>query len=139
MVSILTDAGYYLLIPGLPGHGDSVHIHPFEVEDIARLLVLLIETEAREGAAHVASSALAPMLLPVLLRNTLCECGPWWHPAFNLFTPNIRTPFMPPLVYLVQRGSGLVQSPDAEWRQLCDGQVSLAVTRSILNTLHRGI
>lgn len=55
VVSILTDAGYHLLIPDLPGHGDSVHIQPFEVEDTARRLVLLIETEAREGAAHVAS------------------------------------------------------------------------------------
>jgi pimeloyl-ACP methyl ester carboxylesterase len=55
--------------------------------------------------------------------------------GFNLFAPAVFSPLLPPLVYLVQRGSGFIQKPAAEWQHFCQGRRSLSAARDIFNIL----
>jgi pimeloyl-ACP methyl ester carboxylesterase len=48
----------HLLIPDLPGHGQSRQITPFSVEYSSRLLAKLIRSHAINGRAHIVGHSL---------------------------------------------------------------------------------
>ncbi|KAI9929422.1 hypothetical protein ASPWEDRAFT_172921 [Aspergillus wentii DTO 134E9] len=132
---LLADRGYHLLIPDLPAHGESLHIHLFELDDAARRLSELIETEAYEGVAHIVAISIGAHIGAHLASQYPDRVVSMIVSGFNMFTPNIFTPFLPPLVYLLQRGSALISSPTAEWERLKKGQGSFGMTRDIFNIL----
>ncbi|KAI3574081.1 Alpha/Beta hydrolase protein [Fusarium oxysporum f. sp. albedinis] len=132
---LLAGHGYHLLVPDLPSHGDAVDIHPFEVDDAARRLAELIKTEASGGVAHVVGISIGGHVAAALASEHPHCVRSLIISGFNIFTPNLFTPLLPLLVYVVQRGSGLTQQPFAEWDRFCRGHGSLSLTRDVLGIL----
>ena len=132
---LLVDAGYHVLIPDLPGHGAAVDIQPFDVHDAASRLSRLIQTSAHNGVAYVAAISIGAHVAACLAAQYPQHVLSLVASGFNIFTPNLLSSLLPPLVYTLQHGSGLLQSPVKEWQRICAGRGSLAVTRDILNIL----
>ncbi|KAF9776598.1 hypothetical protein IL306_005196 [Fusarium sp. DS 682] len=132
---LLTDDNYHVLIPDLPSHGDSVDIHPFELDDAARRLAELIKNQASGGVAHVVGISIGGHVAAALASQYPDRVRSLVISGFNMFQPNLFSPILPLLVYLVQRGSGLTKHPFAEWDRFCRGLGSLSLTRDVFNIL----
>lgn len=61
---------FHMLVPDLPGHGQSESINPFTIDDSAARVAELIRTRAHGGRAHVVGlSEGAQITLALLARN----------------------------------------------------------------------
>ncbi len=61
---------YHLLIPDLPGHGDSSSIRLTSIEDAAERVAVLIREKAHGGRAHVVGLSLGAQVAVYLLAQT---------------------------------------------------------------------
>ncbi len=118
---LLASWGYHVMIPDLPAHGDSIAITPFRVDDAAHRLAELVEAKANGQAAHVVAISIGAHVAAELAARYPIRVRSLVVSGFNLFTPNLFTPLLSPLVYLMQRGSGFTQNPSAEWARFCEG------------------
>ena len=90
-------ADYHLLIPDLPGHGDSTGIRLTSIADAANRIAELIREQAHGGKAHVVGLSLGAQVAVYLLAQSpelvdhavissalLQTDGPQWlyHPGF---------------------------------------------------------
>lgn len=132
---LLAAEGYHLLVPDLPAHGTAVGIHPLQIDDAARRLAELIRDEAHGAVAHVVAISIGAHIVAALASHYPSRLRSLIVSGFNLFAPKVFSPLLPPLVYLVQRGSGFIQKPAAEWQRFCQGLGSLSTTRDIFNIL----
>jgi len=66
-VARLTD--YHLLIPDLPGHGDSTHLRLTSIADAAKRAAELIRERAHGGKAHVVGLSLGAQVAVYLLAQ----------------------------------------------------------------------
>ncbi|MGB8252347.1 MAG: alpha/beta hydrolase, partial [Anaerolineaceae bacterium] len=62
-------ADYHLLLPDLPGHGDSAHLRLTSIEDAASRSVELIRQKAHSGKAHVVGLSLGAQVLVYMLAQ----------------------------------------------------------------------
>ncbi|KAM0347778.1 hypothetical protein HYE67_007957 [Fusarium culmorum] len=132
---LLAEHNYHLLIPDMPSHGNSVDIHPFEIDDTVRRLAALIKAEARGGLAHVVGISIGGHIAAALASQHPSYVLSLIVSGFNIFTPNLFTRVLPLFVYGVQRGSGFARQPFAEWDRFCLGLGSLALTQDVFNIL----
>ena len=132
---LLIDQGYHVLIPDLPGHGKSLGVSPFEVNDAARRLAELIETQAKKRVAHVVAISIGAHIAAALTSQYPDRVESLAVSGFNLFTPGLFSPLLSPLVYMFHRSSGFWQKPTVEWERFCKGQGSFSMTRDVLNIL----
>lgn len=112
-------SSYHLLIPDLPGHGQSRHITPFSVEYSSRLIAQLIRKHAINGIAHVVGHSLGAHIAINLagsypeLVNTVFVSG------FEIYPPTAFSNFAPYAIWLDERAQRLVPKPLISW--LMDG------------------
>ncbi|KAJ5189907.1 hypothetical protein N7491_008052 [Penicillium cf. griseofulvum] len=140
VVPLLTARNYHLLIPDLPGHGDSVSIQPFNVELAAEMLLPLIKTHAHNGKTHIigislgahVAASLAALGGPEHISSVLGS-------GFNTFLPRkVVAAFFPPFIYTLQRTIGMVSAPVTEWTRLRKGEGTLALCEEVVHTLSDG-
>jgi pimeloyl-ACP methyl ester carboxylesterase len=60
---------YHLLIPDLPGHGNSAHLHLESIEDIATRMAELIHERAHDRQAHVVGLSLGAQAVVYMLAQ----------------------------------------------------------------------
>ena len=60
---------YHLLLPDLPGHGDSSHIRLTSIEDVAGRVAVLIREKAHGAKAHVVGLSLGAQVAVSLLAQ----------------------------------------------------------------------
>jgi pimeloyl-ACP methyl ester carboxylesterase len=95
---------YHLLVPDLPGHGDSTNIHLTSISDAASRVAELIREKAHGGKAHLVGLSLGAQVAVYLLAQTpqlvehavissalLMPMAMQWlyHPGFLRFLFNI--------------------------------------------------
>ncbi|KAI2786977.1 hypothetical protein POX_g09374 [Penicillium oxalicum] len=126
---------YNVLIPDLPGHGQSREVTPFELDDAARLLAHLIQDHTLEQRAHVVAMSIGAHVAATLAVQYPERVHSLIISGFNLFSPNLLSPALPYLAYTVQRTSSFLKAPTVEWGQSRSEGVSLATTCDIFRIL----
>lgn len=130
-------AGYHLLIPDLPAHGQSITIAPFTVEYASSLLLDLITKHAHNGAAHVVGMSLGAHIAAYMGARagpaqilSLAACG------YNAFRPpKLLVPLLVPSVYALHHSVQLVTKFRSEVQQWNAGESSYALVAEVIRTI----
>lgn len=112
-------AEYHLIIPDLPGHGQSKEFRPFSVNDAVDRLARLIILTALGGRAHVVGHSLGAKIgialasaRPDIVKDVVVS-------GFEVYPPNALTPYLPYVVWAEQRVENAIPRPLIRW--LMDG------------------
>lgn len=120
----LTDS-YHILLPDLPGHGNSKDILPFSRELSARLLADLISERARGGRAHVAGLSLGAHVAIELSSNYPHVVNAVFVSGYEVYPPS---QYMGRGLWLSNRIESSIPRPFVRW--LMDGTDIEASTTS---------
>ncbi|KAF7718841.1 Alpha/beta hydrolase fold-1 domain-containing protein [Penicillium ucsense] len=133
---LLVAADYHVMIPDLPGHGNSCDAgRGFAVEDAARRLADLVQAHALDQKAHVVAMSIGAHVAAAMAARYPEQIQSLVVSGFNMFPPSLVSPVLPYFVYAVQRTSGFIKNPTVEWRRFCKGQGTLSTTCDIFNML----
>lgn len=110
---------YHLLIPDLPGHGQSQHITPFFVEFSSRLLAQLIRKHAINGRAHIVGHSLGAHVAINLASSYPEFVNAVFVSGFEIYPPTTFSRFAPYAIWFDQRIQRLVPRSLISW--LMDG------------------
>ena len=110
---------YHLLIPDLPGHGQSRNVTPFSVEYSSRLLERLIRKHAVDGKAHVVGHSLGAHVAINLASSYPDVINAVFVSGFEIFPRTALTPFFPYGMWADHRIQNLIPRPLISW--LMDG------------------
>ncbi|CAI7573933.1 unnamed protein product [Penicillium bialowiezense] len=105
---------YHLLIPDLPGHGNSQAITPYSVELSATLIANLIRAHAN-GPAHIIGHSLGAHVAihlasqePELVRSVFVS-------GFEVFPKTALTPYVPYAAWFMPRVENCLPRPLIRW------------------------
>ncbi|KAI9039891.1 alpha/beta fold hydrolase [Aspergillus affinis] len=137
VTSPLTKAGYHLLIPDLPAHGQSTHISPFTVEFAAEHLLQLIADHAHNGAAHVIGMSLgAHIAAHMAARARPGQILSLVATGYSTFRPpTFLIPLITVPIYALHHTLQLLFKPSVEIRQWSRGESSYALIAEVARTL----
>lgn len=110
----LPDA-YHLLVPDLPGHGNSHAITPFSVPFSARLIADLIRTHAVNGRAHIVGHSLGAHVAIRLASEDPDLVDSVFVSGFEIFPRTSFTPYVPYAAWAVSRVENLLPRPLIRW------------------------
>lgn len=112
-------ADYHLLVPDLPGHGQSRTITPFSVPYAASLLKNLITEKAHNGTAYVVGGSLGAKVA-ICLASTYPEVvSRVMVSGFEVFPATRLSQYIPYAMWLNQRIENWIPRPIVRW--LMDG------------------
>ena len=110
---------YHLLIPDLPGHGQSRHITPFSLESSSKYLFRLIREHAPDGRAHLVGHSLGSHIA-INLASTYPEvANDIFVSGFEIYPPTTFSNFAPYAIWFDQRLQKLIPRGVISW--LMDG------------------
>ena len=107
--------GYHLLVPDLPGHGDSRHITPFSKPNAARLVAHLIRTKAKDRRAHIIGLSLGAHVAIELACSYPEVVDVVFVSGFGVFQPSLFSTYLPQLFWLNQRIENRVPRSLIRW------------------------
>jgi pimeloyl-ACP methyl ester carboxylesterase len=110
---------YHLLIPDLPGHGQSRNITPFSVEYSSRLLAQLIRKHAVNGRAHVVGHSLGAHVAINLASSYPELMDAVFVSGFEIYPPIALSRMMPYAMWTENRAQNLIPRSAIRW--LMDG------------------
>ncbi|KAG9253645.1 Alpha/Beta hydrolase protein [Emericellopsis atlantica] len=96
-------SSYHLLVPDLPGHGQSHAVTPFSVDLSVRLVADLIRTHAINGLAHVIGHSLGAQIAIHLASAHPDLVNSVFISGFELFPPTALTPYVPYAAWAMSR------------------------------------
>lgn len=137
IITPLTQAGYHLLIPDLPAHGQSTGVGPFTVEGAGEHLLTLIANHAQHGAAHVVGMSLgahiagymAARAAPGQIQSLIASGYSTFRP------PQLLVSVLTPPVYALHHTIQLLTKPGVEIREWTRGEGSYALIAEVARTL----
>lgn len=106
---------YHLLIPDLPGHGESRVIQPFSVSYAARLIAILIENHAHNGRAHVVGLSLGAHVAVELSSSHPEVVDDMFISGFEIYNHNSLSPYVPHILWTMQRIENIVPRRLIRW------------------------
>lgn len=118
VVPHLTDS-YHLLIPDMPGQGQSRNVTPFSVEYSSRLLERLIRKRAINEKAHIVGHSLGAHVAINLASSYPEVVDAVFVSGFGIFPATILTPFLPYATWASNRVENLIPRSVIRW--LMDG------------------
>lgn len=121
LVAPYLSRAYHLLIPDLPGHGHSRNITPFSVERSSRLVAHLIRKKAVNGSAHVVGHSMGAHVAIDLASKYPSVVETVFVSGFEVFPRSALSPYLPYIVWTMQRIENLVPRPLIRW--LMDGAI----------------
>lgn len=142
LVTPALSQSYHLLIPDLPGHGQSRNITPFSVEYSSRLLAKLIREKAIDGTAHVIGLSLGAHVGIDLASRYPQVVNSMFVSGFEVFPQLALSPYLPYILWVMMRLESFIPRPVVRW--LMDGAdikrvdkdvCTLALCRQITNPL----
>jgi pimeloyl-ACP methyl ester carboxylesterase len=110
---------YHVLIPDLPGHGQSRNISPFSVEYSSRLLARLIRKHAVNSRAHIVGHSLGAHVAIKLASSEPEVVNAVFVSGFEIYPRTTLTPFLPRVVWTEHRIENLIPRRLISW--LMDG------------------
>jgi pimeloyl-ACP methyl ester carboxylesterase len=110
---------YHLLIPDMPGHGQSRNVTPFSVEYSSRLLERLIRKRAIHGKAHIVGHSLGAHVAINLASSYPEVVDTVFISGFGIFPATTLTPFLPYAIWTSNRIENLIPRSVIRW--LMDG------------------
>ena len=110
---------YHLLIPDLPGHGQSRNVTPFSVEYSSRLLEQLIRRHAVNRKAHIVGHSLGAHVAINLASSYPAVVNAVFVSGFGIYPRTTSTPFLPYAVWTTKRIENLLPRSVVSW--LMDG------------------
>jgi pimeloyl-ACP methyl ester carboxylesterase len=110
---------YHLLIPDLPGHGQSRNITPFSVESSSRLVAALIRKHAVNGRAHIVGHSLGAHVAINLASSYSELVDALFISGFEIYPQAALSRFMPYAMWTENRIQNLIPRPLISW--LMDG------------------
>ncbi|KAL6250156.1 hypothetical protein RBB50_002457 [Rhinocladiella similis] len=113
----LTD--YHLLIPDLPGHGNSRAVTPFSVDNASRLLHKLIVDHAHDHHAYIVGHSLGAHVAIHLALNYSQVVSRVLVSGFEVFPTTRLSSYIPYLTWAMRRIENSVPRPLVRW--LMDG------------------
>ncbi|KAN0091885.1 alpha/beta-hydrolase [Hyaloscypha variabilis] len=119
LVTPYLSSSYHLLIPDLPGHGQSRHITPFSIKQSSRLLAELIRKYALNGKAHVVGHSLGAHIAINLAGSYPELVNAVFVSGFEIYPPTTFSSFAPYAIWFDQRVQRLVPNSLISW--LMDG------------------
>ncbi len=112
-------SSYHLLIPDLPGHGQSRHITPFSLESSSQHLVKLIRKRAQNSRAYIVSHSLGAHVA-IHFASTYPEgVDDVFVSGFEIYPPTTFSSFAPYALWFDQRVQKLIPRFVMSW--LMDG------------------
>ena len=112
-------SSYHLLIPDLPGHGQSRHITPFSLEFSSQYLVQLIRGHALNSRAYIVGHSLGAHVA-ITLASTYPEVvNDVFVSGFEIYPPTTFSSFAPYAIWFDQRIQKLIPRCVISW--LMDG------------------
>ncbi|KAE9367070.1 alpha/beta-hydrolase [Stipitochalara longipes BDJ] len=106
---------FHLLIPDLPGHGQSRHITPFSVEYSSRLLAQLIRRHAVNGKAHIVGHSLGAHVAINLAGSYSELVDAVFVSGFEIYPPTTFSSLAPYAIWFDQRVQRLVPNCVISW------------------------
>jgi pimeloyl-ACP methyl ester carboxylesterase len=101
-------SSYHLLIPDLPGHGQSRHISPFSLESSSQYLGELIRKHALNSRAYIADHSLGAHIA-INLASTYPEVvNDVFVSGFEIYPPTTCSSFAPYAFWFDQRVQKLI-------------------------------
>lgn len=110
---------YHLLIPDLPGHGESEKIAPFSIKTSSALLAKLLREKAHNGIAHVVGLSLGAHVGIDLISQYPELIDRAFVSGFQVFPSSALSSYIPHILWLSQRVEGSIPLPIKRW--LMDG------------------
>jgi len=117
VVPHLTD--YHLLIPDMPGHGQSRNVTPFSVDYSSRLLARLIRKHAHNGRAHIVGHSLGAHIAINLASSSPEVVNDVFVSGFAIFPQTALSAFLPYAIWTESRIENLIPRRLISW--LMDG------------------
>ncbi|KAL2851172.1 Alpha/Beta hydrolase protein [Aspergillus pseudoustus] len=96
-------SSYHLLVPDLPGHGQSRAITPFSVDSSARLIANLIRAHAVNGVAHIIGHSLGAQVAIRLAAKEPSLVSSVFISGFEVFPRTALTPYIPYAAWTMSR------------------------------------
>lgn len=112
-------AKYQLLIPDLPGHGESRFITPFSVKYAATLIARLISKNTLNGRAYVVGLSLGAHVAIELATSYPDAAEEVFVSGYEIYDHNLLSPYVPYILWVMQRCENLVPRRVIRW--LMDG------------------
>ncbi|RDW71650.1 alpha hydrolase-19 [Coleophoma crateriformis] len=106
---------YHLLVPDLPGHGQSRNVKPFSAEYAARLLERLIRKHAHNGKAHVVGHSLGANVAIELITSYPQVVSDAFVSGFAKYPPSRYTACFPYGFWVENRLTKLIPRPVVGW------------------------
>jgi pimeloyl-ACP methyl ester carboxylesterase len=110
---------YHLLIPDLPGHGQSRHITPFSLGSSSKYLVQLIRKHAANSRAYIVGHSLGAHVAINLASAYPEVISDVFISGFEIYPPTTISNFAPYAFWFDQRVQKLIPRPVISW--LMDG------------------
>lgn len=135
-ITPLTQAGYHLLIPDLPAHGQSTQVR-FTVEGAGQHLLTLITNHGHNGAAHVVGMSLGAHIAAYMAaRAQPGQIQSLIASGYSTFRPpQLLVSILAPPVYALHHGIQLLTKPAVEIREWSRGEGSYALIAEVARTL----
>jgi len=142
LITPILSQTYHLLVPDLPGHGQSRNIAPFSVEYSSRLLAKLIREKAIDGTAHVIGISLGAHVGIDLASRYPQVVNSIFVSGFEVFPQVALSPYVPYFLWLMVRLESFVPRPLVRWlmdgadiKRVDHGACTLALCRQIASPL----
>lgn len=130
---------YHLLVPDLPGHGESQHL-PFTIQLSSHLLSELIKAKAHDAKAHIIGLSLGAHVAVNLISRYPEVVDHAFISGFEVFPQTAFSPYMPYALWTTQRIESLIPRSVVRWLMdgadvRSNGGGSLALCRQIANPI----
>lgn len=119
LVSAYLANSYHLLIPDLPGHGQSRHITPFSVQHSSRRIAQLICKHAVNSRAHIVGHSLGAHVAIDLAASYPEVVNAVFVSGFEIYPPTTLSRFAPYAIWFDHQIQKLVPNFLISW--LMDG------------------
>jgi pimeloyl-ACP methyl ester carboxylesterase len=106
---------YHLLIPDLPGHGQSRHITPFSLESSSKYLVQLIRKHVANSRAYIVGHSLGAHVAINLASAYPEVISDVFISGFEIYPPTTISCFAPYAFWFDQRVQKLIPRPMISW------------------------
>ncbi len=142
LVTPYLSQSYHLLIPDLPGHGQSRNITPFSIEYSSRLLAKLIREKSIDGTAHVIGLSLGAHVSIGLASRYPEVVNSIFVSGFEVFPQAALSLYLPYILWVMVRLESFIPRPVVRWlmdgadiKQVDTGVCTLALCRQIASPL----
>lgn len=123
---------YHLLIPDLPGHGESSSIAPFSIQSATENIAQLIRDKAHNGTAHLVGHSLGAHVAIQLASNYPVLAKTVFVSGFAVFPKNSFTPVVPYAICTMVRLENSIPRSVLKW--LMDGADLPRIDTSLVTT-----